>query len=237
MSTRLSWNTPGAATDAQGPCRSSIRFITLQPDLAWFRTRRPIAHTRWKRDNSRGFRDYHATLLRPAALSGLFPYLLWGLSIERANQVWTMDSTYIPMARGFVHLTAVLDWHSRRVLAHRVAITMETPRAGSRATSTSTTPGDNIAPTAAKLPLGSTSRRRRNRVQPREVEHRSPTAAVVRFVPSDPRRPPWKALRCRTSTRSRSTYLTPESCSIEPHPPLISARKRLLLSTEKATHE
>lgn len=55
----------------------------------------------------------------------VFPYLLRGLAIERANQVWAMDITYIPMARGFVYLTAVLDWRSRRVLAHRVSITMQ----------------------------------------------------------------------------------------------------------------
>ena len=47
----------------------------------------------------------------------VFPYLLRGMSIDRANQVWAMDITYVPMARGFVFLTAVLDWHSRRVLA------------------------------------------------------------------------------------------------------------------------
>lgn len=55
----------------------------------------------------------------------VFPYLLRGLAIERANQVWAMNITYIPMARGFVYLTAVLDWRSRRVLAHRVSITMQ----------------------------------------------------------------------------------------------------------------
>ena len=55
----------------------------------------------------------------------VFPYALRGLSIERANQVWALDITYIPMARGWVHLVAVLDWASRRVLAHRVSITME----------------------------------------------------------------------------------------------------------------
>ena len=55
----------------------------------------------------------------------VFPYALRGLSIERANQVWALDITYIPMARGWVYLVAVLDWHSRRVLAHRVSITME----------------------------------------------------------------------------------------------------------------
>ena len=55
----------------------------------------------------------------------VYPYLLRGLSIERANHVWALDITYIPMARGFVYLVAVLDWASRRVLAHRVSITME----------------------------------------------------------------------------------------------------------------
>ena len=55
----------------------------------------------------------------------VFPYALRSLSIERANQVWALDITYIPMARGWVYLVAVLDWHSRRVLAHRVSITME----------------------------------------------------------------------------------------------------------------
>lgn len=55
----------------------------------------------------------------------VFPYLLRELAIERANQAWALDITYIPMARGWVYLVAVLDWHSRRVLAHRVSITME----------------------------------------------------------------------------------------------------------------
>ena len=55
----------------------------------------------------------------------VFPYLLRELAIERANQVWAQDITYIPMARGWVYLVAVLDWASRRVLAHRVSITME----------------------------------------------------------------------------------------------------------------
>lgn len=55
----------------------------------------------------------------------VFPYALRGLAIEQANQVWALDITYVPMARGWVYLVAVLDWHSRRVLAHRVSITME----------------------------------------------------------------------------------------------------------------
>jgi putative transposase len=55
----------------------------------------------------------------------VYPYLLRGLAIERANQVWCADITYIPMAKGFVYLVAVMDWFSRRVLAWRLSITME----------------------------------------------------------------------------------------------------------------
>jgi putative transposase len=54
----------------------------------------------------------------------IYPYLLRGLVVDRANQVWAMDITYIPMARGFVYLAVVLDWFSRRVLAWRVSIDM-----------------------------------------------------------------------------------------------------------------
>ena len=55
----------------------------------------------------------------------IYPYLLRHLAITRANQVWALDTTYIPMARGFVYLTAVVDVASRMVLAHKVAVTME----------------------------------------------------------------------------------------------------------------
>src|SRR5258705_4284300 len=55
----------------------------------------------------------------------IHPYLLRGLAIERANHVWAMDITYIPMARGFVYLAVVLDWFSRRGLSWRGSITME----------------------------------------------------------------------------------------------------------------
>ena len=54
------------------------------------------------------------------------PYLLRGLTIDRPNQVWCADITYIPMAKGFVYLVAVMDWFSRRILSWRVSITMET---------------------------------------------------------------------------------------------------------------
>ena len=55
----------------------------------------------------------------------IFPYLLRDLAVTQPNQVWAMDITYIPMAKGFVYLAAVLDWFSRRVLSWRVSITME----------------------------------------------------------------------------------------------------------------
>ena len=54
----------------------------------------------------------------------VYPYLLRHLAVTRPNQVWAMDITYIPMRKGFVYLAAVVDWHSRRVLAHRVSIPM-----------------------------------------------------------------------------------------------------------------
>ena len=56
----------------------------------------------------------------------VYPYLLRGLTIDRSNQVWCADITYIPMAKGFVYLVAVMDWFSRRVLSWRLSITMET---------------------------------------------------------------------------------------------------------------
>ena len=55
----------------------------------------------------------------------IYPYLLRGLAVTKPNQVWAMDITYVPMSKGFVYLTVVLDWFSRRVLAWRVSITME----------------------------------------------------------------------------------------------------------------
>lgn len=63
---------------------------------------------------------------KPAAGHKIYPYLLRHLVVERPNQVWAMDITYIPMARGFVYLAAVVDWFSRKVLAWRVSITLDT---------------------------------------------------------------------------------------------------------------
>jgi putative transposase len=62
---------------------------------------------------------------KPAPGHKIYPYLLRDLPVTRPNQVWAMDITYIPMARGFVYLAAVIDWFSRRVLSWRLSITME----------------------------------------------------------------------------------------------------------------
>lgn len=56
----------------------------------------------------------------------IYPYLLKGLDITRANQVWSADITYIPMPTGYCYLAAVMDWHSRRVLGWAVSTTMGT---------------------------------------------------------------------------------------------------------------
>ncbi len=58
---------------------------------------------------------------RPAPAHRIYPYLLRGLRIERVHQVWAADITYIPMARGFLYLVAVMDWVSRYVLAWRLS--------------------------------------------------------------------------------------------------------------------
>ena len=62
---------------------------------------------------------------KPVAGHKIYPYLLRGVAVNRPDQVWAMDFTYVPMARGFVYLAAVVDWYSRRVLAWRLSITME----------------------------------------------------------------------------------------------------------------
>jgi putative transposase len=106
----------------------------------------PFAGSRMLRDMLRleGFkvgRDHVATLMekmgiaaiyrkrntsKPHPAHPIYPYLLKGLTIDRPNQVWSTDLTFIPMARGFVYLVAIMDWATRRVLAHRLSISMTT---------------------------------------------------------------------------------------------------------------
>ena len=105
----------------------------------------PFAGSRMLRDLLRGEgiaigRELVATMMRRMGIEALYrrpntskptdghkiyPYLLRNLAVERPNQVWAMDITYIPMARGFVYLAAVVDWFSRRVLAWQLSITLE----------------------------------------------------------------------------------------------------------------
>ncbi len=62
----------------------------------------------------------------PGATAQRYPYLLRGMSIERCNQVWSCDITYIRLQRGFIYLMAVIDWFSRYVLAWEISITLDT---------------------------------------------------------------------------------------------------------------
>src|SRR6266436_4513396 len=94
--------------------RSSVYYLPrLMPDadLAIMR-RLDQLHLEFPFAGSRMLRD-----LLAAEGHKIYPYLLRGVEITRPNQVWAMDITYIPMARGFVYLAVVLDWFSRRVLS------------------------------------------------------------------------------------------------------------------------
>ena len=61
---------------------------------------------------------------RPHPRHAIYPYLLRGLAIDRPNQVWCADVTYVPMAQGFAYLVAIMDWYSRKVLAWRLSNTL-----------------------------------------------------------------------------------------------------------------
>jgi putative transposase len=69
---------------------------------------------------------------RPEPGHRVYPYLLRGLAITRPNQVWAMDITYIPMARGFVYLAVVLDWATRRVLSWRLSFGADGQNCGTK---------------------------------------------------------------------------------------------------------
>ncbi len=63
---------------------------------------------------------------RPGKGHKIYPYLLRGLTIDHPNQVWATDISYIPMAKGFVYVMAIMDWYSRKVLSWRVSNSMDT---------------------------------------------------------------------------------------------------------------
>ena len=97
---------------------------------AWLRREGPIVNRKrvrrlmrqmglqviWQKPNTSKPNPEHKT----------YPYLLRGLTIDRPNQVWATDITYIPMPKGFFYLVAIMDWYSRRVLSWRLSNTLDT---------------------------------------------------------------------------------------------------------------
>jgi len=143
----------GRQAKALGISRGSVYYLprpTSDVDLALMRRidelhlEYPFAGSRMLRGVLRGEgrevgRLHVSTLMKKMAITALYrrpntskpapdhkvyPYLLRNPAVTRPNQVWAMDITYIPMARGFVYLAAVIDWFSRKVLAWRVSITL-----------------------------------------------------------------------------------------------------------------
>lgn len=107
-------------------------------ETPWYGSRQMVRHLR--RDGVSVGRNRVRRLMRLLGLQAIYqkprttipntehrvyPYLLGGLSIERPNQVWCADITYIPMRRGFLYLVAVMDWYTRAVLSWRLSNTME----------------------------------------------------------------------------------------------------------------
>src|SRR4051812_11032266 len=89
----------------RGPCRQSQAGLMRQMGLQVI----------WQKPNTS----------QPNPEHKVYPYLLRGLTIERPNQVWATDITYIPMPKGFFYLVAIMDWASRRVLSWRLSNTMD----------------------------------------------------------------------------------------------------------------
>ena len=127
------------------PCPTSLADLALMRRMDELHLDFPFAGSRMLRDLLAGEgikvgRLHVATLMKKLAIEAIYrrpntskpapghkvyPYLLRTLPVTRPDQVWAMDITYIPMARGFVYLAAVVDWFSRRVLSWRISITME----------------------------------------------------------------------------------------------------------------
>jgi putative transposase len=128
------------------PRPPSPRDLVLMKRIDQLHLDHPFAGSRMLRDLLRqeGFkvgRTHVGTLMRKMGVVALyrrrntsmphpehrvFAYLLKGLSIDRPNQVWATDITYLPMAKGFMYLTAILDWHSRKVLAWKLSNSLDT---------------------------------------------------------------------------------------------------------------
>jgi putative transposase len=105
-------------------------FYGIQKMTAWLRTQGyEVNHKRVARLlRQMGLMAIYPgpRLSQPGEQAACYPYLLRGLSIDRVNQVWSTDITYIRLQRGFLYLVAIIDWFSRYVLAWRTSITLET---------------------------------------------------------------------------------------------------------------
>ena len=128
------------------PAPASTADLALMRRIDELHLEHPFAGARMLRDwlNAEGHavgRKHVATLMRRMGIEALYrkpnlsrrnarhpvyPYLLRGLAITGPNHVWAMDITYIPMAKGWIYLAAVMDWYSRRVLSWRVSVSMDT---------------------------------------------------------------------------------------------------------------
>jgi putative transposase len=106
---------PRPVSEADLQIMRRIDEVHLELPFAGSRMRKMAIEAIYRRPNTS----------KPAPGHKIYPYLLRKLPIIRPNQVWATDISYIPMARGFVYLVAIVDWFSRKVLAHRVSITME----------------------------------------------------------------------------------------------------------------
>jgi len=104
-------------------------FYGIRRMTAWLRSRGyAVNHKRvGRRLRQMGLEAIYPTprLSQPAASHVIYPYLLRGITVNRVNQVWSADITYIRLAAGFVYLVAVIDWFSRYVLSWAVSITMD----------------------------------------------------------------------------------------------------------------
>mgnify|MGYP001158335930 FL=1 len=127
------------------PRPKSERDLRLMGKIDKLHTARPFAGSRMLRDmlrldGEKVGRRHVSTLMKKMGIEALYrkpntskrhpghkiyPYLLRGLDINRPNQVWATDITYLPMAKGFAYLTVILDWYSRKVLSWRVSNTMD----------------------------------------------------------------------------------------------------------------
>ncbi|MEM1226443.1 MAG: IS3 family transposase, partial [Planctomycetota bacterium] len=105
------------------PARGSRQVVDHLTSLGWKVNRRRIQ--RWMRKMGVAAIAPKPQTTVSAPGHRVYPYLLLGLAIERPNQVWRSDTTYVPMACGLMHLVAVMDWFSRRVLSWKLSNSMD----------------------------------------------------------------------------------------------------------------